>query len=209
MALANYTQLRESVIKWSHRGDLDLLIDDFILMAEEDFYSNLDEPLRLRPMETQVDLTLSANSRTLALPTDYLEFRRLRIRFNDGSSGTLTHRTPANLRIRTDTGYPCFFTITEQIEFDAAASEDLTIELQYYKKLLPLNSTNTTNAILTNNPKIYLFGCLHQAFVYATDEVEAQKYLTLFNNAVKGANERDSLGRQSPAPAMSVQGRTP
>jgi hypothetical protein len=75
MALNNYANLKAAVIDYSGRDDLSARIDDFIQLCETDIYYNEKTPLRIRTMETTVQLSTVAGTQTLALPTDYLESR--------------------------------------------------------------------------------------------------------------------------------------
>ena len=45
MAISNYTELKQAIIDWSHREDLDLMIDDFIALAEAEMLYNPTSPL--------------------------------------------------------------------------------------------------------------------------------------------------------------------
>jgi hypothetical protein len=209
MALANYQNLKDSAIAWSHRADLDLLIDDFILLAENEFYSNPVETLSLRVMEGQATATASTSSRQVTLPADFLSNRRIRLQLSTGDHGELKYRAPEQMVIQGASGQPRYYTITDVLEFDRTPDTAYTVEFQYFKKIAALTSEATTNDILTNYPNIYLYGVLHQAFLYATDEVEAAKWQRKFISAIKGANRKDKKGRFGTAPAMRIEGATP
>ena len=112
--------------------------------------------------------------------------------------------------VRVDTsGLPRFFTITDQIEFDRVPDALYTVEFQYIALPTPLSTSNQTNTVLTNNPNIYLFGALKEAFAWAGDTENQVKYEAKFANAIKGANKKDRDGRYGPAPAMRIEGSTP
>jgi len=206
MSLTTYAELKTSVISWSHRNDLDLLIDDFIALAEaEMFKGKSHECLQLRDMETTS--TASLNAIELALPDNFQSMRSFRI---TGDSITdLQYKTPQDLYVRTGTGRPAYYTITSQLEFDVAPDETYTAEMVYLKKPTGLSSSNTTNAVLTNHPDIYLFGALWALFVHAVDDMQAQKYYMLFINAIDGANHENEEGQYAVAPYARIQGATP
>src|SRR3569833_4709674 len=71
MSLATYADLQTQVATWLHRDDLTAYIPDFITLFE----AAAARRLRVRPMETTATLTPSSGS--VALPTDYLAWRRL------------------------------------------------------------------------------------------------------------------------------------
>ena len=69
MAISTYSELQEAVASWLNRSDLTTTIPDFITLAE----SRLNRTLRLRVMETTTTLSLTASSRTVALPSAFIE----------------------------------------------------------------------------------------------------------------------------------------
>jgi hypothetical protein len=207
MALANYTDLKKSVIDWSHRGDLDLLIDDFILMAETEMMSNNSSSLSVRNLESTTTTVASTVSRFIALPSNYKSMRSVRI--DKDGFGELSYKTPQAMTRRDNPGQPLFFTVRESLEFDVIPDIAYNIEMSFYATQAALTSLAPTNSILTRFPNIYLFGCLWAAFTYANDEDEAQKYYSRFIRAIQGANKEDRKGRFGPNPMSRVEGSTP
>lgn len=208
MALANYSQLYAAIGDWSHREDVGSYIDDFITLAEKEFYFNLDTPLRVREMEALDTSACSTANRFLALPTDFLESRRLDLTVS-GLRKPIKYVTPNMLDIQTGTGYPTFFTITDQIEFDILPDQPYVTNLQYYKTLTALDSTNTTNAILTKYPNIYLYGALWALFKWARNDEEAAKFYNDFIRAIDGANIASQRGRYGASASCRPRGATP
>jgi len=212
MALDNFDNLVKSVIKWSHRKDLGVLMPDFIRLAEVEMFANDDEVLEIRDDEKTATLTAVGTSpnesRFITLPTDYLSQRSLKIAIQDDKPN-LKYRSPTALRIRSGTGTPTQFTITSQLELDIVPDQDYTLTLTYFAKPAPLTTINQTNTILLSDPNIYLYGALHQVFVFTEDDNEAVKYFNKFNGAIRGANDRAKKGRYGPAPSMKVLGSTP
>lgn len=205
MALSDYTDLRESIINWSHRADMDLLIDDFIRLAEIAMFSNDDETLAIRAMET--NSTASVSTVTTALPTGFIEMRSIRLDVNTG--GELYPKSPDALPRRSGTGRPRFYAIRDVIEFDVAPDQTYTVEYNYIQKPTGLSSSNTTNVIMTNYPNIYLYGALWALFTHVDDEPQAMKYWQRFINSISGANQEAEQGRFGVAPYARVEGCTP
>ena len=207
MAISNYSNLKTAIINWSHRGDLDLLIDDFIALAEADMYkgTELHEPLELRDMETTS--TASISSDALALPSGFKSMRSFRV--TTAPPYDLRYKAPDALVHKSSTGQPKYYTITSQIEFDVSPAETYPCEMVYMKKPDPITSANTTNDVLTNHPDIYLFGGLWALFTHADDEAQAQKYYQRFALAINGANQQDENGRYGSSPYARVSGPTP
>ena len=207
MALSSYSDLKKSIINWSHRDDLDLLIDDFIELAEVEMFSNSAEILQLRGMEARATASTGVDQ-FLALPAGFESMRSMRLIVNDGG-GALRFKTPESLVRRSGTGRPAYFTVTDQIEFDVTPDSSYTVEFNYIALPTPLSSVNTTNTVLDNHPNIYLYGALWALFTHADDEAQAQKYYNRFVSGIKGANQADNDGRYGPAPYARVQGPTP
>ncbi len=209
MSFSDYEELKVEIIEWSHRDDLDLKIDTFIDMAESEMYANQVEPLQVRSGETRSAVSTNTTDRFAALPTGYLSMRKLRIQIDNGESIEVRFRTPSQLNILSSAGIPLFFTVTDQIEFERISDQIYTGEIQFFQEFTPLSDTNLTNAILTSFPNIYLFGALWALKLHVEQQQEAELYYQRFINAIRGANNKDQLGRYGPAPVMRVEGVTP
>lgn len=212
MSLANYDDLVKSITTWSHRKDIGTLIPDFIALAETEMFANDDEVLEDRSIEktsTATAIGTSPNeSRFLALPPGFVDQRDFRITVQEQSLN-LVYRTPSAIIVRVGTGTPCRFTVTNEIEFDIIPDQDYTITMKYLAKPTALSTGNQTNEILNSDPNVYLYGALHQVFIWSEDDNEAVKYFNKFQAAIRGANDRTRKGRYGPAPSMKVIGSTP
>lgn len=202
MPLSTYLGLRDAIESWSHRNDVSSRLDDFIDLAE----SEMRRWLRIRDMETRS--TASTNGRFLSLPQKFVEMRRLRL--NSGSQYyEILSKTPESLYITADSGMPKGYTINSQIEFDRTPDSTYTVEMEYYAYPDALSSTNTSNAVLTRFPSIYLFGSLWALYQWALQEDKSEYFYNKFIAAIQSANREDKKGRHGPAPAMYYQGPTP
>lgn len=204
MALTTYDGLIKEIVDWSHRGDLGTKLADFISLAENAMYSNEVSPLKVRSMSTIS--TATTTGQYIALPDNFEVARSARLVTGD-SGGELRYQSPEQMQKQSSTGRPLFFTVIgDELQFDRVPDSEYTIEIQYYRKALPITAANQTNEILTNHPSIYLYGALAQVFAYAQDDQQAIKYGQLFLSAIKGANKADKKGRYGPAPSMSIDG---
>lgn len=208
MALSTYEELKQSIINWSHRGDIDLLVDDFILLTETEMFNNAIENLEVKGQETTDD-TLTTTSRIVALPSNYQSMRSLRLNLNSFGS-EIRFRAPEQMVRQDASGRPSFFTVVgNNLEFDRTPDAVYNIELQYYAFPTPLSTSNASNTVLANNPNIYLFGALAAVYAFATDDIQSAGYYSRFINAIQGANKLSRAGRYGPAPAMRIEGSTP
>lgn len=211
MPFSNYTELKQSIVNWSKRKDIDLLVPDFIALAEDEMYNPPSgrEPLKLKQLEKTSTATTNTTDRFIATPDDFASIRNSRIDVVN-ESDFFEYRSPEQLKRYDDTGRPCFFTVIgTQIEFDRVPDEELTIEIQYFSKDDALTEASPTNLVLTNHPNVYLYGALHQLFLYSVDAEQAANYQAKFNGAILGANKADKDGRFGPSPVMKVRGSTP
>lgn len=198
----NYSKIKASIENWSHRDDIVALIDDFIDMAEADIWNRL----RIRDMEARA--TATASGRYLVLPDYFVEMRRLRL-ISGSTHYELRPRSIDALIISDSSGIPSAYSVTSQLEFDKTPSGSYTIEMQYYKSLLPLDDTNTSNAVSANYPQLYVYGALHYLYTWSEELDKAALYKQYFNNLVIEINAKDSKARTGPAPAMRFEGMTP
>jgi len=83
MAITNQQTLRDTIADWLNRGDLtNNQIDSFISAGESKIY----DVLRIPPLETSTDFTLTPTYSSITIPSDFLEAIELRKINEDGSS---------------------------------------------------------------------------------------------------------------------------
>lgn len=198
MAITTYSELKAAIVNWSHRDDVIALVDDFIDLCEAEIWNDL----RIRQMEGRSTATVS--SRYLALPTDYVDIRRLRL-ISGSLSYDLDPRPPTSLDIDSSSGIPSSYSVTSQIEFNRTPNGSFTAELQYWKKLTALDGTNTTNAVLTSYPQLYLYGSLYHLFTWTEQDDKAANYKLLFDTLVQDVNTKHKQAGYGPNPAARVK----
>ena len=203
MSLDTFDNLKLEIIDWSHRKDIDLKVDTFIELAEVEMFSNPTKTLKVRSGETRATATASTSSRFLALPSGFLEMRRVRIDADEGFL-PLTYRTPEQLNSTDGPARPRFFTVTDQIEFNTVPDEAYVVEFQYLAEFTPLSSSNQTNPVLTLDPNIYLFGALKETFAWSGDTENQAKYELKFISAIRGANKKFIAGKYGASPVMKL-----
>jgi hypothetical protein len=80
------------------------------------------------------------------------------------------------------------------------AVADVTIEAVYYKRLIALSDSNTTNDILTNHYDLYLYGSLEALWDYV-DELEMEaKYTRKFDRVAEEITQNEIMKRRAPDP---------
>lgn len=207
MAIDTFDNLVKSVVDWSHRKNLGLLIPDFIKLAETEMYNNEGWQLEIRDMETVT--TAPTSGLYLELPPGFEKARSVQLQTGHGLVD-VKYQAPEQLLRQPTPGQPRFFTIVgNEIEFNRVPDTAYNIQIQYYKRPDPITSANQTNSVLTKHPNIYLFGTLHQAFSYLQDSEQAVFYFAKVQSVIRGANKANKKARYGPAPYARIEGTTP
>ena len=208
MALDNYDNLKAAIEDYSHRNDIKNKIDDFLLIAEQEMYSNTIEPLRIREMEQTASTDTTTSSRYIALPSGFEQMRSIKIddKSADAPSYDLCQVTPTVMVIETSAGMPSSFVVTSQIEFNRTPDAVYNVDIIYHGSLTPLSDTNSTNAVLTSYPSIYLYGALWALYQWSMQLDLSDYYYNKFMLSIRGANNSNELGNYGPAPFVSFDG---
>lgn len=180
MALTTYTELKASLADWLHRSDLTSQIADFVTLAE----SEINTELRLRLMEADEALTLTSATRTVALPSRYIEPISLELVISGQSNQELTYRQPQQLAINAaagSTARPEYWTVNgSNIEFPNLSDATYTLKFRMLKGL-DLTATST-NAMLSAYPGLYLYGSLLQAAPYMVNDARIQTWKAMYES---------------------------
>jgi hypothetical protein len=184
MALSTYSELQTSVAAWLSRSDLTALIPDFIRLAEE----RLNRALRVRQMEVALAETAVADG-VIAVPADTCGVKALWIVGHE--TAPLASATFDFIKTRGSEGVPANYAWQgDSFHFDGAGS----VAGVLYTKIPALSDAATTNWLLTAHPSAYLFGTLAEAFSYARNQAERDRWDGRFQQAVNdigGADMRD------------------
>lgn len=204
MAIDSFANLKQAVERWAHRSDISDVIDNFVELAENE----IDKRLMLRNNELRATATMSTSDRFLALPDRFLKMRRLTL-INGSNNYEISFKSPEQMRVRDTAGRPRHYTVTSQLEFDKTADSAYTLEMQYFSRIVPLTTSNTTNDTLTDYPDLYLWGCLTQLALWEQDTEKAMTYQGKFDRSIIEANKQERKGRYGTAPRVMKEGSTP
>lgn len=197
MSITNYSELQSAVAGWLNRTDLTSVITDFITLAE----ARINTDVRIRDMEYRATATASTSSRYLVLPDRFLEMRRLQFDTNPIHKVDFVPHSSMTDFYQSAAGRPLYFTIIgSELEFSCTPDSAYTAEMSYWAKVQALSISNTTNAILTNYPNIYLYRALAQAYLYLRNTQEYAVWDNMYNQEVAAANSSDKAGRWSAGP---------
>jgi len=195
MAISTYAELQTAVANWLDRDDLTDRIPEFIALAE----ARMNRVLRIRLMEGKYTASTVAAQRNYALPAGYLQMRNLQI--NTTPIRPCQYVTPEiydRLYGSTTTGTPEIYTIiANEIQLGPIPAGVQTIEMLFYKKISALSVTNTTEAMLTDNPDVYLYGALLEAEPFIMNDERVALWAKGFAQAVTDLQEQDNKDRHS------------
>ena len=195
MAIGTYAELQTAVANWLDRDDLTDRIPEFIALAE----ARMNRVLRIRLMEGKYTASTVAAQRNYALPASYIQMRNFQL--NTSPITPLQYVTPEiydRLWGGSTGGTPQFYTIVAgEVQLGPLPASVLTMEMLFYKKISALSVTNTTEAMLTDNPDIYLYGALLEAEPFIMNDERVGLWAQGFQRAVADLQEQDNKDRHS------------
>lgn len=168
MALATYDDLKSALVTWLARdGDTAITSNaaDFVSLAG----ARLNRDLPLRMMHTTTTLTGTTSSRSIALPSDFIEPVALFLT-TFGEQTMLKPLVAGNFEYGTTSETPTAWCINgSNIDLDTPCDQAHTFSFRY-RKSFTLSDSETTNWLLTNHPDCYLAACMVEACVFTDDE---------------------------------------
>jgi hypothetical protein len=183
MALANYTDLTDSIVNWTHRADLSGIIPDFIKLAE----IRIAQDLNVQSLETVSIIPTVTNQQDYDFPTGMVSLVRAWI--NNGQDSPLTGVDADYVGYGSETGLPNNYFIEEN-KIKLYPTPDQVYNLNIiYKSNLNLQSS-VTNDVMTKYPNVYLYASLIEACNFiggqAIDKISL--YEQRYKQAIKDAN---------------------
>lgn len=188
MALTNYDELQTSVINFTHRADLTSILPDFVRLAEDVIFGDLE----VRNQDTVATLSTVAGTATVALPSDFIKMRSLKLSSVEPKN-PLQYLTPElfNERFQFDaSGEPSAYTIIgSNLHLAKTPDAVYTLTAVYEARLVNLSTTQTTNWLLTNFPAVYLYATLVQAGIYIKKDVTT--WYEAYKQTIDKINSKD------------------
>lgn len=185
MSIATYAELKTAIEGWAHRANLTSYLGDFISMAENKLFSDL----KVIEMEARTDYTPA--SRYLSTPTRMTSIRRIVAKSTPPRE--LVATSPDGLRVVWDdaSGTPSHYTVLgSEIEFNRIPNVD--VEILHYAAPAALSDSNTTNAILTAYPNLYLAASMVEAAIFIKNQSMLMTWQGKYADAVSAANRKSS-----------------
>lgn len=183
---STYAELKDEVVNFLNNMAAEQTVDTFIDLTEADMSR------RLRHWRMEKRSTAILDTQYSALPSDFYEPIRLSITSGDtyrlelaGQAGMMDRRESGS----DVAGRPKYYAITDgSIEVYPTPNDDYTLEMVYYSKIIPLDSTNTSNWVLTYFPDAYLYGALLHSAPFLGEDARLQTWSALYEKAINDIN---------------------
>ncbi len=192
MAITNYGELRTAIQNWLKASDLTDRIPEFVGLAEDRIYSELD----YTDLETTADITI--DDATVALPTDFLEQRSHFIDVSDPQQ-RVQYATPERLRDfdqGKQSAFPSFYSIEgPNLVFSPVPDSTYTGKWLYLARKPRLSADTDTNEILDKYAGLYLYGSLIEGSAYLGNDPRALTWAQFFQDAMEKANAQGRRAR--------------
>jgi hypothetical protein len=201
MAITTYAELQAAVGNWLDHGLFAARIPEFIALFE----AAANRRLRVREQEATAMLTPASGA--VALPADYLAWRRLT--WTGAPRVELQYVHPSYLQAAYPSSppdVPRIFSI-EGTTLKIRPLDGTPLELDYFQKIPALSDAASSNWLLAAHPDIYLFGSLVEAEMFGVNDERAPAWKgrrdEIFDEIEKLTNKTRGAG------AMRVMGVTP
>ena len=207
MGLSTYTEVKTSIANYLNRDDLTSTIPDFISLAEK----RLDRELRVRVNMVRAQTTTTASTSFYDLPSDLIELRNITYETSGSNSYALSYLSPESGSREYGSfasGFPRAYTnLGKDIKLYPTPDAAYTLGINYFKKLVPLSDSVTTNDILDSFPDLYLFGSCLEGAIYLNDSEQTNRFLAVYQKALDDVMSAEEAARYSGTVMhMTVQG---
>jgi hypothetical protein len=203
MAITDWASLKAAVQNEAARTDTTFSnkIEDFVSRAEERIYhgvGNDGDPLysaALRSNVMSTATTVSITSGSGPVPSSCLGIRVLD---RDGDRIGLDYLSPEELRRRNEissSGNPRWYSVEGASIKTAPDGYTGNLNILYFAKPTGISASNTTNAVLTAHPSIYLHATLYAAFKWLRDQAMAGDHLSELRAIISGINASETAVR--------------
>lgn len=193
MPFSTYAELKTSVQAWMARGD-SLVIDripDFIRLGEE----RINRDLRVSDMiAAPITLTIVAGQNWVALPADFLEFKRIR----SDAEPRIEYMSPDALEDLEPCGDASKYSIEgRRLLYGQTPDADLPLAARYYAQIPVLDDSTATTWLLEKAPSVYLYASLIEGALFTKNSKAAGEWGSLYDKAIAALQGTDEAAAVS------------
>lgn len=203
MALATYSDLVAAVNEWAARGNTSFTsrTADFIALGEARIWKRL----RVSDMVAASTLVVPAAQNWVALPADWLAFKRVR-----SSTEGLIEYLPADQidDLVSGTGDASKYSVEgRRLIYGQTPTANLTLSIRYYQHPGAVATATPVPWLLTKSPGAYLYAALLESALFVKNSAKAGEWGTLLDKELADLDSADraamvSGGRLRPAGRM-------
>lgn len=181
MAIANYADLKTAAASWLHRQDITANIPDFITMAEW----RIARDLRISPLLTTTNISVSPGGSTAALPTGFLSLVNVAI----SGGAELQYVPPDTIDRITGSGTPWIYTMLgSNIQIAPTWTAGGNLSTTYFKKETALSDSSQTNWYILNAPDTLLYATLLEAAPYLLNDSRIDVWDKYYQRGISAIN---------------------
>lgn len=186
----SYAQLQTDLANWHHRGDLSSHVSTFVRLSEIRFNAFL----YVRQREAEFASTAISNG-AISLPADFDSFKYLK-----SGNYTLEAKTAEFVRNQpTSAQQPKYYAIDgDEVIFWPTSGD---VEGVYYATIPGLEASST-NWLDDYRSDLYLYACLHQAYLFMKNTAKAQEYYNLSAEIMREIVSKDRAESISGSPMV-------
>ena len=192
----DYATLKTTVQNYLHRDDLDsgggqdVNVDTFIELGQ----ARMNHDLDLMMMQTTASLVVTAATKEVTLPSDFLRVKSVRIPYSGGyrelqqaslqSSGRMLESASGASGVPTQ--YARYGSV---LELTPVPESTTTLEIVYVQRLAKFVDPTDTDEILTTYPNIYIYAAMTEAGPFIVDDKMAGRWRAYYKEEVDRLNE--------------------
>jgi len=198
---STYATLVTTLANWLNRDDLSTTeIPEAISLAERRFQRELFIP------EQETTTTITATVEVVSLPSDFL--RATDVHLSTDPKVVLEPVPLSDLRNRystSESGRPQNYAIRgESMVLGPVPDTTYTINLAYVGKFTALGTANTTSALLTDHPDVYVHGALAELHLLLADEQRSMVHNRKYEEIAASIN-RHTVKRRNGGPTIRIR----
>jgi hypothetical protein len=205
MSISTFAELKAAVYNWLLRSNSDPTITDarvseYIALCE----AEMSRKIKVREIETNTTISSTAGTQTIALPSNFRNAIQLEFASAPKALTYVSDTILSETYGGASSGRPKMYSISgSNIKFGPVPDAVYDFVLTYYRAVPPLSDSQTTNAILTKYPDLYLYGSLKHAALQVVDEKRIGMFGNYFEQIVMDVN-KEGMNEQTKGGARMV-----
>lgn len=209
MSIGTYAELQAAVSAWMLRATNDSVVttsqvQNYIFLCE----AELNRVLKVRELETDVALPTVAAQDYVSLPSDYKKMSSFEYDDNSANLDEVGSRQELKRKWGNVAQQPTEYSVFgSKIYLGATPDAIYTTHLYYFKAIPSLTNSNTTNAILTAFPDLYLSGAVRQGCMQVSNQKKKEEAEANYTAAITMVRQADMDNRLSSNARMKTRRR--